>query len=422
MAGSARHHFWSNFWALPCMMIAGAVVLAATLLALDARGASRWLADLGWPFSISGKTALELASALVTLHSAFSTLYFSITLLVLTLAASNLGVRLIDRWISDEKIRFTLGLLLALLSASVIVLFSVNPDGPGDRIPRLSLTALCIATVLALAWMTRALHHLGRTVHVDTSIAELGRNAAQSLTRDRRAGPHGVQMDTGSPILACETGYVDEIGCDEIVREACAKDAYVRLVRGTGDFMMEGEEIGTVVGDDSGQWVTRHIVCAPYRNDTRGPVFESNLLVEVAARALSPAVNDFYTALACCDRLASMFAAALHVRQGPQWLADEAGTPRLELPTERVIQFIDGPLKALRQTAASYPTVAIHMIKLIGRLPRPGDGEAELRQFLLSHAQAMADHAMAQAETDADRADISAALETARETLADGSA
>ena len=87
MAGSTRHQLWSNFWALPCMMIAGAVVLTASLLALDARGASRWVGDLGWPFSMSGKTALELASALVTLHSAFSTLYFSITLLVLTLAA-----------------------------------------------------------------------------------------------------------------------------------------------------------------------------------------------------------------------------------------------------------------------------------------------------------------------------------------------
>lgn len=422
MAGSTRHRLWSNFWALPCAMILSAVALAASLLALDALGASPWIGQLGWPFSISGKTALELASALVTLHSAFSTLYFSITLLVLTLAASNLGVRLIDRWISDQKIRFTLGLLLALLSASVIVLFSVDADGPPDRVPRLTLTVLTIATVLALGWMARALHHLGRTVHIDTSIAQLGRNAAQSLSRDRHLGPPEIEAQTGVPILACETGYVDEIGCDDILRKACEKGAFVRITRGTGDFMMKGEQIGTVVGDDTGEWVTEHIVCAQYRNDTRGPVFESNLLVEVAARALSPAVNDFYTALACCDRLAGMFAAALDARQVPQWLTDEQGTPRLELPTERVTQFMDGPLKALRQAAASYPSVSIHMIKLIARLPCYDQRENEMREFLLAHAEAFAEHATNQAQTDLDRADISAALETARRTLAKGCA
>jgi len=418
MAGSPRHHFWSNFWALPCMMIAGGVALTVSLLALDARGASRWIGDLGWPFSLPGKTAVELASGLVTLHSAFSTLYFSITLLVLTLAASNLGVRLIDRWISDVTIRFTLGLLLSLLAASVIVLFAVDADGPPRRVPRLTLVVLSVATVLALGWMARALHHLGRTVHVDTSIAQLGGDAARSLSRDRHEAPPGIDMDTGAPILACRTGYVDEIGCDKIVREACAKNAFVRLMRGTGDFMLEGEEIGTIVGNENGEWVTRHIICSDYRDDTRGPVFESNLLVEIAARALSPAVNDFYTALACCDRLAGMFAAALQVRQGPQWLADEDGTPRLEMPTQRVTQFMDGPLKALRQAAAPYPSVAIHILKLLARLPRQDGGEDELRQFLLDHANAIAEHATAQAQTDLDRRYIAVALKDVEKRFA----
>lgn len=159
MAGSTRHIFWSNFWALPSLMILGGVLLTGLLLNLDGNGASQWIEGLGWPFSISGKTALQLASGFVTLYSAFATLYFSITLLVLTLASSNLGVRLIDRWIGDRKIRLTLGILLALLSASVIVLFAVDPDGPSARIPRLSLMSLTAATIIALAWMTRALNH-----------------------------------------------------------------------------------------------------------------------------------------------------------------------------------------------------------------------------------------------------------------------
>ncbi|MCF6371029.1 DUF2254 family protein [Rhizobium halophilum] len=414
MAGSARHAFWSNFWALPSLMISGALLVTAGLLILDRQGASAWVGDWGWPLSMPGKTALELASGLVTLHSAFATLYFSITLLVLTLASSNLGVRLIDRWIGDQKIRFTLGLLLALLSSALIVLFSVDSEGPPERVPRLTLTVLTVASILGLAWMTRALNHLGRTVHVDTSIAQLGRNATRSLSRDRRADPPHLDLKGGVSIRAAETGYIDEIKCDKILEEACARGAVVCLARGTGDFMMEGEEIGTVVGDADSAWVTPHILAASYRNDTRGPVFEANLLVEVASRALSPAVNDFYTALACCDRLASLFAVALNTSHIPQWLTDKNGMPRLELPTEKVTQFMDGPMKAFRQTAAPYPTVIIHMIKLIARLPCSSESEREVVDFLWIHTQAMAEHGASQAQTDLDRADIRAALETVR--------
>jgi uncharacterized membrane protein len=184
--------------------------------------------------------------------------------------------------------------------------------------------------------------------------------------------------------------------------------------------MMKGEEIGTIVGDTDAGWVTPHILSASYRNDTRGPVFEANLLVEVASRALSPAVNDFYTALACCDRLAGMFAAAFDASHMPQWLTDKKGMPRLELPTEKVTQFMDGPLKALRQTAAPYPTVIIHMIKLLARLPSSRQTEKEVVEFLWRHAKAMAEHGASQAQTELDKNDIWAALEDARVSLLAG--
>lgn len=418
--GLRRHQLWSNFWAMPCSMIFGTVLATGLFLALDARGVSLWMAKAGWPFSISASTAQGLASGLVTLHAAFSTLYFSITLLVLTLAAGNLGVRLIDRWIGDVTIRFTLGLLLSLLAASVILLLSVESNGPPGQVPRLTTLVLVTATILALGWMTNALHHLGRTVHVDTSIAKLGRDAAGSLRGNRYLEPPGVDMETGVPILAHETGYVDEINYREILREARKRREFISLAYSSGNFMMAGEPIGMLVGGDSGDWVTRHIPCAQYRNDTRGPEFESNLLVEIAARALSPGINDLYSALACCDRLASILAAAVNVHRLPQWLADADGVPRLELPRERVTEFMDGPLKSLRQAAAAYPTVSIHMIELIGRLPSPGGMDDTLRGFLLSHAEALAEHASARAEIDRDRADVALALADARRHLFNG--
>lgn len=394
-------------------MIAGTVLATSGLLAADARGAAIWVERAGWPFALTTTAAQELASGLVTIHVAFTTLYFSITLLVLTIAASNLGVRLIDRWISDVTIRVTLGLLLSLLSAALLVLFSVDPDRAGAPVPRLSLAVLTGATIATLAWMTNALHRLGRMVHVDTSIAQLGRDAAAGVAINGVAGPSTINLRDCVPVLAASTGYINIIDGDHIADEARRRGALAGLSCSIGDFVMAGEVIGWVSGTDATQWVGERLSCTEYRIDTSEPVFEANLLVEVAARALSPAVNDFYTALACCDRLAGMFAAALNEPQRAQWWPDQDGAPRLELAGDRVTRFMDGPLKALRQSCAAYPSVSIHLIDLIGRLPNPAAGDDTIRSFLLGHARAIADHAAASAMLGQDRDDIAAALTTA---------
>ena len=417
VGGSKRHLLWWNFWALPCTMILASVVATTGSLWLDSAGASGWVARFGWPFAISPKTAQELAGGLVAVHAAFSTLYFSITLLVLTLAASNLGVRLIDRWISDIKTRFTLGLLLSLLSASLIVLLSADADQPGAPVPRFSLAVVTVTTVLTLGWMTNALHHLGRTVHVDTSIAELGKDAAAGVGKSRSAAPPDVDRSTAVAIRADKTGYIEEVDHAQILAEARRRGAFVGLAPTLGNFMIAGEEIGWMTGATSAEWVTEAIVCSSFRKDTSGPVFESNLLVEVAARALSPAVNDVYTALACIDRIAVMLGAGLEEPQAPRWLADGDGTARLELRGERITEFMDTPLKVLRGAAASHPAVIVHMLALIARLPQVQQSEEEVRRFLLGHVDAMAEHATARAEIEEDRARIAAATAIARGRL-----
>ncbi|MEZ0497489.1 DUF2254 family protein [Sphingomonas sp. IW22] len=417
VGGSRQHLLWSNFWALPCTMIGATVIATCVLLAVDERGGGAWTAQFGWPFSMGASAAQELASGLVTVHAAFSTLYFSITLLVLTIAASNLGVRLIDRWISDRIIRVTLGLLLSLLSASLMLLMSVHADQPGATVPRLSLVVLTGATVVTLAWMSNALHHLGRMVHVDTSIAQLGRDAANGVVDKGVAGPLALPEHGYLPVIASKTGYLSSIDYDGIAAQAKRLGGHAGLFYGFGDFFLAGETIGWVHGTQSASWMADHLDCMAYRSDTSGPVFEANLLVEVAARALSPAVNDFYTALACCDRLVGMFAAALHANEAARWWPDKDGAARLKLPRRDVTAFMDTPLKALRQTAASYPSVSIRVIDLLGRLPSTPTGGEQLRLFLLTHVTAFAQQAAEHAALDMDRDDINAALSRAKARL-----
>ena len=109
-----------SLWGLPLVSLLVAIVVFAFSVTVDYYYASAAMESFGWPLNISGGTVLETASAISGVVAALLTLFFSITLIVLTIAAGNLGVRLIDRWINDEPIRNTISYLTGVLVFGVL--------------------------------------------------------------------------------------------------------------------------------------------------------------------------------------------------------------------------------------------------------------------------------------------------------------
>jgi uncharacterized membrane protein len=132
---------------------------------------------------------------------------------------------------------------------------------------------------------------------------------------------------------------------------------------------------------------------------------------------LSPAVNDFYTALAAADALAE-----ITLRHSGNWIDSDrvpvsARHPRFELPGQDFRGLFGDPFDAFRQAAAGYPLVSIRMIRNYGRVicaVRDAGGSPQLVCYLEAAALGLRDHALARAETDQDRADIRAAFDDAR--------
>ena len=397
---------WRSYWGLPTAMVAVAVPIIALLLHADAKGAGNALAALGWPFDFGGSAAQSLASSLVTLYGALVTLYFSISLVVLTLAAGNLGVRLIDRWISRRATRVTLGLLMVGLVWAVLALLSVDPDASGARTARATVVSLALLTVPLLCWLSYALHDLGRTIHVDTAIAALGADAADEAQPYSRACDSGptLDWDTGEQVLARRSGYIETVDLNAMARIAESCGGYFRAETGQGAFVMDGDTLGTAVRCDEAarQRIGSRFAIGSFRSAPQGAVFFVRLLVEIAARALSPAVNDFYTARACVDTLGPVMAAHGCLPQHEQWIAGESGDARLLIAPLRFAAIFDAPLAALRQSAAPYPEVASRLLDIYGRvLARPLD--PMVRDMITDHRAVLLAHACDKAETDTDR-------------------
>ncbi len=396
---------WKSFWALPALMIVAALAVLALAIMADRAGLSEWLFARDLHLVETGDGFRETVGTIAALNGAFVTLYFSITLLVLTIAASNLGVRLIDRWIARPFVRATLGLLLAATASSLLLLMVGDLEGEGASLLHGSLILIALLMLVELVWLAVALHDLGRAIFVDTAIAAIEQDGCRDAEDHVRAVAAPL-WQAEQPVLALRSGYVLSVDIESIAKLAKDDRNAFRLVRAAGDHVLPGEPLAFArepLTPDEIEKVCRAFTTGPTRADQEGLSYRARLLVEMAARALSPAVNDFYTARACVDALVVlMLRHRARLTSDGELLEDRPG---IYCPAATFERIFARPVDALRQAAAPYPAIAIRFIErtaAAAALSADPAFHARMRHF----SAQMRAHAVERAEFGDDRNDI----------------
>ena len=354
----------SGIWAPMLAAVTLACLLAAGLALLDRAGLSAWVAGLGWPLAFGMGAADDILDTVLAVQVAVLTLYFSITLLVLTLAAQSLGARLIERWIARVEIRATLAQWAALVAFSLVAQLFLSPEG-GGPVPRATVLVALALTLFGIGWLGFAYHRLARTAHVDTSIADLGRDFATD--RQDWGLTDGPDPDAapGRVLRAWTSGYLGGFDRDRLIDVAHEAGGRIAVRVPDGGFVVEGDPLAHLWDGDDRMEAALRDTCeiAAYRADRPTGPFSLALLVEIAARALSPSVNDHQTAATCCDWIGHGLAARLGAEAGPEgWFVDADGDARLFVPESGVVAQALPFLAALHRAARPHPLVAERLV------------------------------------------------------------
>lgn len=406
------HRLVANYWALPLVALFIAPVVAALVLWIDAQGAGRWLHERGLALFTSAETAQDAAAALIGVNAAFLTLYWSVVLIILTLATGNLGVRLVDRWLDKQMVRRSMAALTFCLVFSVVVFTRVDIELPIAEVPHFALAVLLLLGAVAVAILGVAIHDLGRTMFVDRSIAHLGREAQIVAVRVTPAAPYGGEWTHA--IAAPRAGYIQSIDLAHAAKALDRHPGKVRFCAAPGHFVLEGEPLVLFENrPPEDKPVLSAIPIGEYRSSVQSTVYQVRLLVEVAARALSQGINDFYTALACADQIAAAISGHAGTWVDDGQVAVDAENLRFELPGQDFRGLFEGPLKALRQSASSHPAVTIRMIENYARLAEllaTRECPSGLLAFLEKQACDLRDQCLNRADYAPDREDIESAF------------
>ncbi len=427
-----RERLRSSFWLVPSAMAIVAVAVALGMLWLDATPVGQAISRWSFPAAVGADGARLVLSTIAGSMITVASLVFSMTLVALTLAASNIGARLLDSYVANRVNQIALGLFLATFVYSLIVLRAVIDDASMTFIPQVSVSLAMILAILSFGWLIFFIHHLATSIQVDNVVARVAgeikdtlellpdpgpdATAQSALHRDIRAGMPRVSVEAGG------AGYVQAIDAHGLVRLALQHDVIIEMTRRPGQFVIPTCEIALVAGTSQiderlGEQIRDHVILGPKRTATQDVEFSITLLVEIAARALSPGVNDFYTAIACVDHLTAALGLALERGLPSNLRHDELGRLRLELHPLMFQNLADTAFDPIRQDACDNVAVSIRLLESLTMLAACAPTAVE-RAVLERHGRLVSLDALRATSNHNDRRDIearSAALQAALE-------
>ncbi len=379
----------SSLWFVPAVMACLAVALAFIAVELDKAVAEDWLHRLGWSYSGGAEGASLLLGTVAGSMIAIAGTVFSMTLVALSLASSQLGPRLLRNFMRDTANQVVLGTFLATFVYCLLVLRTIRRTDEVAFVPHLSVSIGVLLAMVSIGVLIYFIHHVAVSIQADEVVARVGRELASGIDRlfpGRLGEPESaasiVPSEAGLPaafahearsVAAPEDGYLQLIDVDALMALAFEQDLLLRLERRPGHYVVKGRALvmvwpGHRVTEALVDKVNAAFVLGNQRSAAQDVEFSFNQLVEIAVRALSPGINDPFTAIACVDRLGSALC-RLARRDRPSTLRfDRHGRLRLVAPGSSFAGIVDAAFNQIRQCARSNPAVAIRMLDAIAQI------------------------------------------------------
>ncbi len=375
------HNLRQGYLIWPLGLALGGVAIAFVVRQVDSSGAIETLNDMEVSaLTLSPSAAQDVLSTVATAAVTILSLVYSMTLVVFTLAASALGNRIIRTFGDNVLGQITAGILAATFLFSLTALYLANDD----KAPLVS-TALAVLLALASVLLLIAfVNDVAHRIQIDNELARVQRilvGNVEALVRGARrsANPQRVPDRKDLPVThevkSLATGYIVAVHGPPLVRTMQSTNGWLMMRTSPGDFVLQGETVATAFLGDApsdankfGRELAENIEVADAHAPGNDILFNVHLMVEIALRALSPGVNDSYTAVAAIDQLSAALAKLLDSDDLTMRLTSEDGTVRVITQPIAIKAVLGAALHPVRRAAASNVLVMLALARALGRL------------------------------------------------------
>jgi uncharacterized membrane protein len=352
-----RDHLLGTLWFVPSVLVAASLALAVGMVELsarvDAEALARWPRVFGAEPGSSRAILSAIASGMITVAG----LSFSLTMVAVTQASTQYTPRVLRNFMADRANQLVLGTFVGIFAYCLVVLRTIRSDEEGLRfVPSLAVVLGIALAIVGIGVLIYFVHHIASTLQASSLVARVARETTAAIdalfpeTLGRAADDDAAEATRRAaavtrwhPVRAAATGYVQAVDEARLLALAGESDRLVRMVRGVGDFVVEGAPVASIAADAGHGGMRRGApgearVPAPHptrrapasrdgeppaldalstrlaaawrigeaRTVEQDAAFGLRQLVDIALKALSPGINDATTAVSCVDYLGAL--------------------------------------------------------------------------------------------------------------------
>ena len=373
-----------NLWFVPAVFCIVAVLSTFAFYALDII----YFKDIDLPQYIFQGSTDDAKSVVITLLSAMitmATLAISITIVVLSLAASQLGPRIIKTFMSDRRTKDFIGLFFATVVMCFVLTGILHARGSEIATPQLTISFVFLFCFINLFVLLGFVHHVAHSCIADNVIFNVAndlKNALQRLTTD--SAEHNIDKKPENPnwpkdfkrvskhMFFKRSGYIQNINYEGIVNIANEHELRIQIEHKAGKFVVKGEDGISVYTkskkdeefEDIKASIENCFIIGDVRTPTQDIEYSIRHLVEIAIRALSPGINDSFTAMSVLDSLSEALAVLFVKDTPPESFYNEEGVKRLIAKQSNDASVIFTAFDQIRHNSATMPSMIRHLLEI----------------------------------------------------------
>lgn len=380
-----------SFWFLPAILCTAALIIAQLMVWLDRtidQGASSPLDFLLFQVGASG--GRDILGAIGGSMLAVAATSFSVTIMVLATASATYGPRLVRNFMTDRRNQFVLGIFGATFLYSLMVLRTIrSADAAGGAfVPEISVNLAVLFAIIDVAVLVYFIHHIADSIQVATLSNRVRVELVSVVDRMRPVdtADHSIEnpelpIATYGTVKAEVTGFVQHLGRRELLAMARHENVVVELLVMPGSHLIPGENAARIWPADKADAlagkIRGHIVLGDDRTPDQDVDYAVQQLTEMAVRALSPSMNDPFTARNALQEIAAGLVPFCERPQPGPGCTDADGRLRLVAPQLTAAAVIDSVFDSMRTYALGHPSVLLAALDLAARIGRrASDGDA----------------------------------------------
>jgi uncharacterized membrane protein len=363
---------WNNlYWTTSYLRSALWIVpFLAILLVLAVMPVLRWLdAWLGWRISGLGPDgARSLYESVITLTLSFTVFTFGSLLVAIQVASGQLTPRIIaTTLLRNNVVKYSVGLFVFTLIFAVMAL-----DRLGTNVPDIVTLTTAVLGIACMATFLFLIDYAARLLRPVSILARVG-NEGLAVIKAVYPLPAGDAPDVTGEVAVSKDGprrvvwhegpaaSVLAVDLATLVREAQRTDGIVEFIPRVGDFVATDDPLFVLLGnagaiDDAR--LSQTVAFGSERTMEQDPLFSFRIMVDIALKALSPAINDPTTAVLALDQIHRLLRAVGKRQLRSETVHDSQGRLRVIYRTPNWEDFVHLACQEIRMFGAGSVQVA----------------------------------------------------------------